>query len=390
MKYFGLATILVVLFLLTPVGAPAQRHRRTPRSSNKKVAALQSRLERLRNQKTVLQNKLHTNKKLTHQTLQEIARVDQQLSNVEDALQETDRQLVDSRVKQKQVEGELQVASDKLTVVKNEVRARLKRIYSNGPTSSLSVLLGSHTGGELAARSEMMAQIAKSDRKVFVQYKVLRAEVAGRKQAADAIVIQVTTLERQQKAQQDELQDIRVEKGQKVKDLEKQAGELEEAIQQFQQDEAQLTSQIDSFMRQLSKAGAKLPPFVGGFMRPVPGRITSGFGYRYHPILHIKRLHAGIDFSAPTGTPVRAAASGVVAASQYMRGYGNVVMIAHGSDMSTVYGHLSRRMVSAGTHVTKGQVIGASGATGLATGPHLHFEVRVHGRPVNPLGAHLK
>jgi murein DD-endopeptidase MepM/ murein hydrolase activator NlpD len=232
----------------------------------------------------------------------------------------------------------------------------------------------------------MMAQIAKSDHKVFDEYRLLKNEVANRKQAADAIVVQVTNLEHRQIAEQSQLQNARQQKDAKVKALEAEAGDLQEAIAQFEQDESQLTSQIDSFMRQLNASGVKLPPLVGGFMRPVPGRITSTFGYRYHPILHITRLHAGVDFHAPTGTPVHAAAAGIVVRAQYMRGYGNTITIAHAGDLQTVYGHLSRIMVRTGQRVTKGEIIAASGATGLATGPHLHFEIRVHGVPVNPLG----
>ena len=375
-----------VLVLLFAALAPAQRHHRRSRSSSKNVTELRSKLGNLRKKKAQLQRQLHQNKALTHQTLNEIAQVDQQLGDVQDALDQTTQQLADSKVKQQAASVQLQQATDKLAIVKTEVRARLKRIYATGPTSTLSVLLGSHTGGELASRTEIMAEIARSDRKIFDEYRELKTEVATKKQAADALVVRVTDLERQQQQQQDELQNVRQEKSQKVKILEQQAGDLEEAIEQFQQDEAELTSQIDSFMRHATATGVRLPPLVGGFMRPVSGPITSGFGMRYHPILHITRLHAGIDFGVRTGTPVHAAAAGVIVASQYMRGYGNVVMIAHGSDLSTVYAHLSRRIVAVGQHVEKGQVIALSGATGLATGPHLHFEIRVHGRPVNPLG----
>jgi murein DD-endopeptidase MepM/ murein hydrolase activator NlpD len=375
--------VVVALLLLGMLAAiaPAQRHSQ----KRKSVSSLKNQLKDLRKKKQALQHQLHQNKALTHETLLEIQQVDEQLNEVESSLEVTTRELADSKVKQQQVSSELNVATDKMALVKGEVRARLRRIYSTGQASTISVLLGSHTGGELAARSEVMAEIAKSDRKIFEEYKSLRAEVAQRKSAADALVVQVATLERQQQTEQTQLQAARDQKGKKIQALKQEAGELEEAIQQFQQDEAQLTSEIDSFMRRLSASGTKLPAFAGGFVRPVPGAITSGFGYRYHPILHITRLHAGIDFHAPTGTPVRAAASGIIVSSQYMRGYGNVVMIAHGSDIVTVYGHLSRREVSVGQHVTKGQVIAASGATGLATGPHLHFEIRVHGRPVNPL-----
>ena len=385
MKFFLAFVLAICLMICAPV-AGAQRHRSSQKSHGKSVASLRNKLKDLRHQKKVLQNKLHMNKTMTHQTLQEIAEVDEQLNNVQDALQTTTEQLADSRVQQKQVTGELKVATDKLTVVKGEVRARLRRIYASGPTSTLSVLLGSHTGGELASRSETMAEIAKSDRKIFEEYKTLRGEVANRKAAADALVVKVTDLEQQQRSEQHQLQVAKEQKGEKIQELEAQRGELEEAIAQFEQDENELTSQINAFVSRLNAAGKSLPAFAGGFLRPVPGAITSGFGYRYHPILHKTRLHAGVDFHAPTGTPVHAAASGIVAWSRYMRGFGNVVSIAHGSDISTVYGHLSQRYVVVGQHVKKGDVIGASGATGLATGPHLHFEIRVHAKPVNQIG----
>ena len=392
MKSFTLLLLVCCLALaFTPVHAAQRRHRRSRRSSgsasgNKNVAALQGKLNDLRAKKKALQGQLHQNKAMTHQTLQEIAQVDQQLTDVENALEQTTQQLGQSKVQQKQVAVQLDDATKQLATVTAEVKERLRRIYNTGQVSPVTVLIGNHTGGELAARADTMAQIARSDHQVFDQYRSLRTEVAQKKQAADQLVVKISNLAQRQQAEQNQLQDVRQQKSQKVKVLEQQAGELEEAIAQFEQDEHQLTSQINEFMRHLSQTGESMPAFTGRFIRPVPGAITSGFGYRYHPILHITRLHAGVDFHAPTGTPVHAAASGIVAAAQYMRGYGNTVMIAHGSDLSTVYGHLSRIYVHSGERVAQGQVIAASGATGLATGPHLHFEIRVHGKPVNPLG----
>lgn len=387
MKWVTLLLLVCCLGLVfTPAGAVQRRHRRSSRGSSGGVAALQGRLKNLQAKKRALQGQLHQNKAMTHQTLQEIAQVDQQLTNVETALEQTTQQLGESKVQQKQVSAQLDDATQRLVTVTAEVKERLRRIYNTGQVSPVTVLIGSHTGGELAARADTMAQIARSDHVVFDQYRSLRTEVAQKKQAADQLVLKISTLAQRQQAEQNQLQDVRQVKSQKVKALEQQAGELEEAIAQFQEDEHQLTAQIDEFERRLSQTGQSMPAFTGRFIRPVPGAITSGFGYRYHPILHITRLHAGVDFHAPTGTPVHAAASGIIVAAQYMRGYGNTVMIAHGSDLSTVYGHLSRIYVRSGQHVIQGQVIAASGATGLATGPHLHFEVRVHGKPVNPLG----
>ena len=114
-------------------------------------------------------------------------------------------------------------------------------------------------------------------------------------------------------------------------------------------------------------------------------RVTSGFAMRFHPILQSWRAHNGVDYSAPVGTPVRAVGDGVVESAGRMNGYGNVVQLKHGGDKSTVYAHLSRIDVRPGQRVEQGQRIGAVGATGWATGPHLHFEFRVNGRFQDPL-----
>ena len=114
-------------------------------------------------------------------------------------------------------------------------------------------------------------------------------------------------------------------------------------------------------------------------------RVTSGFAMRFHPILRTLRAHRGVDYGAPTGTPVRSVANGVVEFSGWQNGYGNVVKVQHGKERSTLYAHLSRIDVRKGQSVEQGQRIGAVGATGWATGPHLHFEFLVNGDHVDPL-----
>jgi murein DD-endopeptidase MepM/ murein hydrolase activator NlpD len=116
-------------------------------------------------------------------------------------------------------------------------------------------------------------------------------------------------------------------------------------------------------------------------------RVTSGFAMRMHPLLQQMRAHLGVDYSAPKGTPVRSVGDGIVDFAGRQNGYGNVVQLKHSSNRSTVYAHLSRIDVKAGQHVAQGQRIGAVGMTGWATGPHLHFEVRVGGQQQDPLQA---
>jgi len=116
------------------------------------------------------------------------------------------------------------------------------------------------------------------------------------------------------------------------------------------------------------------------------GRVTSRFGYRTHPIFGTRRLHTGIDFGAASGTPILAAAAGEVVYAGWQGGYGNAVVIDHGGSLATLYAHQSGIGVRTGQRVAQGQAIGRAGSTGFSTGPHLHFEVRVNGTPVDPLG----
>ena len=122
----------------------------------------------------------------------------------------------------------------------------------------------------------------------------------------------------------------------------------------------------------------------GVMASPVAGRMTSGYGVRFHPIMRMMRMHKGVDYGAAYGAPIRASMDGIVALAGRNRGYGNFVKLAHSGGLATGYGHMSRIAVRAGTRVAQGQIIGYVGSTGMSTGPHLHYEVWRNGVPVNP------
>ncbi|MBW8783489.1 MAG: M23 family metallopeptidase [Novosphingobium sp.] len=135
--------------------------------------------------------------------------------------------------------------------------------------------------------------------------------------------------------------------------------------------------------------GSSEPQQTSGTIWPVNGHITSGFGMRYHPILGYTRMHAGVDFGAAWGSPIFAVGDGLVSYAGWHGGHGNFVRLEHGGGFGTGYGHMSRIAVAPGMRVHTGEVIGYVGATGLATGPHLHYEVYENGRVVDPLGVHF-
>ncbi len=148
------------------------------------------------------------------------------------------------------------------------------------------------------------------------------------------------------------------------------------------------------FGRAVDLAGADIEPAMsalGAFSGSLPngrplagGRLTSGFGMRYHPTLGGTRFHSGIDLAAPTGTPVMATSAGRIVGAGWGGGYGILVTVSHGGAVESRYAHLSAVAVRPGETVRQGQIIGYVGSTGRSTGPHLHYETRVGGRPADP------
>jgi murein DD-endopeptidase MepM/ murein hydrolase activator NlpD len=135
--------------------------------------------------------------------------------------------------------------------------------------------------------------------------------------------------------------------------------------------------------RQVSPASATVSG--GRLATPIPGaRVTSTFGTRVHPVYRTVRSHTGIDLAGATGTPIRAAADGIVLKAGWMGGYGQATVLDHGGPLATLYGHQSQILVKPGEAVSRGEIIGRVGCTGTCTGPHLHYEVRINGTPVNP------
>jgi murein DD-endopeptidase MepM/ murein hydrolase activator NlpD len=173
--------------------------------------------------------------------------------------------------------------------------------------------------------------------------------------------------------------------------------EKSDALSQVQEDKASFIAEAESLSTQSAALAARIaaaqqaaqaatssssaaPPSTGALGWPVAGPVTSGFGSRWG------RMHDGIDIGVSEGTPVHAAAAGTVIYAGWMSGYGNIVVIDHGNGLSTAYAHNSQLMVGQGATIGKGSVIALSGNTGHSTGPHVHFEVRVNGSPVDPLG----
>ncbi|MHB9109337.1 MAG: M23 family metallopeptidase [Armatimonadota bacterium] len=266
-----------------------------------------------------------------------------------------------------------------------EASRHLVALYQRGEPGYLELMLASDDFGTMIQRSELAQYMMEQDREVLARLKDRKESCDRYQNEVDQKKREVASL--QQRAEVTNSRNLRVRNSANATLQSKRAemDALEAELAALERDSNAVASMLRSMQRSgKGRARYNGPRYaVGGL--PVAGRISSGYGYRMHPILKYRRLHTGIDISAPTGTPIHAAGGGEVIWASWRGGYGNTIIIDHGGGKATLYAHMSRYNAGVGKRVSKGDVIGYVGSTGLSTGPHLHYEVRINGTPVNPL-----
>lgn len=383
-RWVGLIALVALLSAGTLVGdrATAQSRAKSPKKS---VTTLKKDLRSVESEKKAIQSKIHATRRARTAVVADMQRVDAQLTELEDDVQQTTTNLRRAQQEQSQLSVQLKVEQGKLQSKKEVMRRRLRAMYMQPPGGVLSTVVKSRSLGDLAARREVYELIAKQDAELVEDVRDLRNEVQRRKARQDALVDEIDTLRARQIGQQRNLRTARVRKADYLVELREQEGDLRDEYEELEQESREIENQIRAYLARTG--GSRVPAFRGNLLMPIAGgRVGSGFGMRFHPILKRNRMHTGVDIGAGMGTPIRAAGPGVVISASYRGGYGNCVVIDHGGGLSTLYGHCSRLFVRAGQQVERGQKIAAVGSTGLSTGPHLHFETRINGRPVNPVG----
>jgi len=371
-------------------------------SSSAPAADLQSKLDT----KQAKLDKVQTKKGVLTTT---ISKYGDQISGLEAAVATLRRQeaAVHSRLVTKQAEldqaiAELERAKRHLAVVRKhlkialgDLRDQLVMIYESGTPDVLTVLLSSKGFDDLAARAEYLKRIQGYQESLVGRVRQLRNEAKNTVERLAAARARIQSARDAIAAQQQQLATARASVESRQSQLVAARARREQALASIRETEQELEGDVSDIQAKLQAqivaasgitplpAGPLGAPSASGFIWPVDGPVVSGFGWRWG------RMHEGIDIAVPAGTPIRAAAAGTVILMQSdaeSGGYGNYTCVDHGGGLSTCYAHQSAFATSTGASVSQGDLIGYVGCTGHCFGDHLHFEVRVNGSAVDPLG----
>jgi murein DD-endopeptidase MepM/ murein hydrolase activator NlpD len=390
--FFGLALACLLL-----VAAPAAGQDIGTRKQmiDGRIDVLQKKIESARQREGVLTSEIETVTDKINALQDDVDSASARLNQLESVLALHERKL--DRLNQL-----YELQTRKLIFLQRQHKAATKRlnkrvveIYTTEQTSTLGVVLESSSFTELLDQLDFLNEIGRQDEKVTNDVRRAKEQMQEIRNATRKTRAQVAAVTREVAARTLEQRSVRDRLAWDQRQLATARRDKQATLANVQEDKAHALEHMRSLqeqsatlaarIRSAQSAAAVVPgptgrPSSAGFIWPVQGVLTSGFGWRWG------RMHEGIDLAVGVGTPVVAAASGTVIVAGWLGGYGNLVVIDHGNGISTAYGHNTSVTVGVGQSVAQGQLISYSGSTGHSTGPHVHFEVRINGTPVDPLG----
>lgn len=382
------AVALLAVPVLAPGSTPTEQRIKAARA---KAAGLHAALRQKRSQ-------LHSVTLRYNDLARQLGETNAAITGVDARIGSLDAQAAATQRRIDWTSRQLDAARRSLKLHDDMLRRRLVDIYENGDLGYVNVLISARSFSDFVERWEDLRLLVAAN-----QRAVRARKLAERRVAAVEADLERTRLELQQQQQaqaeaRNQLATLASERRNLVALTAAQRATVATQVAQMEDLSAAEESELEALIMQRQReleAARRAAGIAGGgggaetggpgtFSWPVTGTITSPFGWRSNPFGGSPEFHQGLDIAAPTGTTVTAAAGGTVIMAQWYGGYGNYILIDHGAGFSTGYGHLSAIYVSNGQAVKRGQAIGAVGSTGASTGPHLHFEVRIDGKPVDP------
>lgn len=354
-------------------------------SKEAKKRLLEQQKQKLEKEKSEYHAKAAQLRKVEKQAYQKLRNIESKYSATNGQLSTTKNEVSHTVRKMQETQARLTTVKVKEESLTDSAARRLKEIYQGDRLSFIDQLMQVDSLQELQDRLYYQETIAEQDRRLISELRLReaslakhRAQLGEKKNFLSEMVSQIA-----QKAM--EIAKEKLSQEQLAEKLRSQRAFYEQAERELAQESYRLEKQIFVMEHENRAKGGPIAVGSGNMCMPLKAPVTSPFGWRRHPIFGVRKFHSGVDLAGPNRSPIRAADSGNVLYTGWYGGYGKVVIISHGKGMATLYAHLSRQAVKVGDNVTKGDVIAYEGSTGFSTGPHLHFEVRVDGKPNNPL-----
>jgi murein DD-endopeptidase MepM/ murein hydrolase activator NlpD len=346
------------------------------------VDVLQQQRQQVQQQRQQVQQQREYLKRLEKSASDDLSGLQKRLKSTQASLETQEAALKTAKATLSNLEVALTATETSYRKQQSAMVTRLQFLQRQRDRQGLAVLLKSSNLNELLDKRYQLKRLYESDRKSLTKLQQQTEKLARDRLEVETQKNQISLIMQQLLAQKNEAQAQADYQKEFISHLKNNRQALESAISQLEKDSTSITQLI----RQRS-AGDRRGIVItgnGAISLPVDGEITSLFGYRMHPILGYQKFHSGIDFGADSGTTIRAGAAGVVIYADWYGGYGNTVIVDHGGGITTLYAHSEGFYITNGQQVQKGQPIAAVGSTGLSTGPHLHFEVRQAGEPIDP------
>jgi len=374
---FLVATFVLVFQVLMLNGSWAVSRR----AYAEKVSQLREKKIELERKKRRAKEKLREIRRKERSISEELQQIQLKLLSAMERQRRLSAELSFTRAKVEKLRREVRRLSNKLSSDREKFRRKLVSIYKQEPVVYVSLLLSARNLMDAMGRFYVVRKVIASDSKLLNDLERNIKLLRERQYELEEQENRLRALHAQVAAQKKQIEQQKAKQVKILRSVQSERLMYERYIREWEEE----SEAIERMLRALQMRGPVVKkPWMGSFVRPVTGEIVSGFGYRLHPIFKVVRFHTGIDIACSYGTPIRAAASGTVVFSGWRKAYGLTVIIDHGNGIATLYAHCSQVYVSEGDRVNAGQVIAAVGSTGLSTGPHLHFEVRRYGTPINP------
>jgi len=347
----------------------------------KELQRAQQQLDLLQRQKQQTKNLLADAYWLTEQARIQLQTTETELAMANSQLAVRSNQLTVAEQELERVEVDLELATEIAHQQKELLAKRIRGISEAGRVNYLAVLFGANSFGDFLSRYDMLKVVVSRDAQLFEVVKRERQALEARQAEAVNRRTRLAELRLEAELNRNAITSIREERQVATRSLESNRQRLESQYADFDRQEEAMRENVAEIQRRLARIAGRFTPQF-----PVsPVRITDQFGGRMHPILGSWRQHNGTDFAANTGQAVWAIEDGLVIVSGWNDAFGELIVIDHGGNVSSWYGHSSKRLVRVGDTVRRGQRIADAGSTGWSTGPHVHLEIHVNGKPVNPM-----